>query len=555
MIQGTASSVGKSLLVAALCRIFRQDGVRVAPFKSQNMALNSFVTAAGGEMGRAQVVQAVAAGLDPQVEMNPILLKPEADHRSQVVVMGRPRGSMGFRDYRAMRPELLGVVESALDRLRADNDLVVIEGAGSPAEINLKAGEIVNMRIARLAQAPVILTGDIDRGGVFAHLVGTLALLDDEERAFVKGFFINKFRGDVSLLKPGLDFLEERTGVPVLGVVPYVKDLRVPDEDSVALETLSLSGTERAGLPAPAGGGGEVTPLLQIAVLKLPHVANFDDFDPLAAEPGVALRYVSSDDELGSPDLVILPGTKTTIADFRWMEARGLAGAVRARAAAGTPVVGICGGYQMLGASIEDPAGVEAAAGEVVPGLGLLPVRTVFESTKATHQVRANVATGRGLLAGCDGLAATGYEIHMGRSRVVGSAFAPAFTIATRSAAPPEPGSEHDGLLSEDGQVLGTYLHGLFENAGLRRALLRNLAARKGLSDSPAAQSWGHLATLDEQLDRLAAVVRENVDLPRLYEIAGLTLTASTGPDSSRYLPSPYRRGDGGEVSPPRSAR
>ncbi|CAA9285078.1 MAG: Cobyric acid synthase [uncultured Chloroflexi bacterium] len=517
MIQGTASSVGKSLLVAGLCRVFRQDGVRVAPFKSQNMALNSFVTAGGGEMGRAQVVQAMAAGLDPRVEMNPILLKPEADHRSQVVVMGRPQGSMGFRDYRALRSELLGIVEGALYHLRAEHDLVIIEGAGSPAEINLKAGEIVNMRIARMAQAPVILTGDIDRGGVFAHLVGTLALLDDEERSFVKGFFINKFRGDVSLLQPGLDFLEQRTGTPVLGVIPYVPELRLPEEDSVSLETLPL----RPGGEGDRGETGRL-PIIDIAVVKLPHVSNFDDFDPLAAEPGVGVRYVSSTEELGRPDLVILPGTKTTIADLRWMERRGLAASVHALVQAGVPAIGICGGYQMLGSSIEDPLGVEAAVGEVVAGLGLLPIRTIFEPSKSTHQVRAIVAAGSGILAGCDGLSAAGYEIHMGRSQLTGGVATPAFTIASRSGSSPVAGTEQDGLLSTEGRVLGTYLHGLFDNAGVRRALLKNLAAAKGLAHAPEAQSWGQLATLDDQLDRLAAVLRDSVDLPRLYDIAGL---------------------------------
>jgi len=513
MIQGTASSVGKSLLVAALCRIFSQDGLRVAPFKSQNMALNSFITAEGGEMGRAQVVQAIAAGLAPRIEMNPILLKPEADHRSQVVVMGSSRGSMGFRDYRALRDQLLVTVEAALGRLRAEHDLVIIEGAGSPAEINLKAGEIVNMRIARLAGAPVILTGDIDRGGVFAHLVGTLSLLDDDERAFVKGIFINRFRGDISLLKSGLDFLEERTGVPVLGVIPFVPDLRIPEEDSVWLERLP-----RAHLPS-AGA------VVEVAVIQLPHVANFDEFAPLAAEPGVALRYVSTRDALGDPDLVILPGTKTTLADLRWLRGRGLHDAITALAGRGAAVIGICGGYQMLGRVVEDPTGSESTVGDAAPGLSLLPIDTVFAQTKATHQVRAEVAVaaGPGLLAGCIGVL-TAYEIHMGRSIVdeAPGAFTPAFTVNARSGRPPEPGTESDGLLAAGGRIMGTYLHGLFENASLRQTVLRNLAAFKGRETAPEAASWGQLATLDEELNRLAQAVRTSIDLPRLYKIAGL---------------------------------
>jgi adenosylcobyric acid synthase len=537
MIQGTASSVGKSLLVAALCRIFRQDGVRVAPFKSQNMALNSFVTADGGEMGRAQVVQAMAAGLDPTVEMNPILLKPEADHKSQVVVMGRPRGSMGFRDYRALRPELLVIVEEALERLRQAHDLIVIEGAGSPAEINLKAGEIVNMRIARLAQAPVLLVGDIDRGGVFAHLVGTLALLDDDERSMVKGFVINKFRGDVSLLTPGLDFLEQRTGVPVLGVVPHVGDLNIPEEDSVWLEALPRNHS-RQGSEAPGGEGSPRGVLLDIAVVHLPRLANFDDFDPLMREPGVRVRYVRSVAELGRPDLLILPGTKTSIADLRWLEERGLAAQVRRLGEAGTPVIGICGGFQMLGQTIEDPEGTESHAGDVAEGLGFLPTRTIFGTTKATHQVRAAVRASRGLLAGCEGHAIAAYEIHMGRTtlhaqrpnpsrqsslspeQVVEPS--PAFAIQTRSGTSPEDGTELDGMLSASGSVLGTYLHGLFDNAGLRRALLRNLVALKGPGASAVQVQWGELASLDERFDRLAAIVRANLDVTRLYTIAGL---------------------------------
>lgn len=539
MIQGTASSVGKSLLVAALCRSFRQDGLRVAPFKSQNMALNSFVTRDGGEMGRAQVVQALAAGLEPSVEMNPILLKPEADHRSQVIVLGRPRGSMGFRDYRSLREEMLGVVEAALGRLRATCDLVIIEGAGSPAEINLKAGEIVNMRIAKLAHAPVVLVGDIDRGGVFAHLVGTLELLEPDERARVKGILINKFRGDVSLLQPGLEFLEQRTGVPVLGVIPYLKDLRLPEEDSVALEerrSPSLSASPLAAGNGPCATLPAMSPvpvnILDIAVVALPHISNFDDFDPLAREPGVLVRYVASPAELGRPDMVILPGTKTTIADLGWLRERGLVSAIQAFVRDGGAAIGICGGYQMLGHTVEDAQGIESAPGATVQGLHLLPLRTTFEPVKQTHQVCAVVLGDRGLLSGCAGQYISGYEIHMGRTTVSDGRSAdgatddtagPAFSVTSRSGLPPVPGApESDGLLSADGRVLGTYLHGLFDSPRLRRALLHNLATSKGLPEEVEQMDWGKLTTLDDQLDQLAAAVRSSVDIRQLYDIAGV---------------------------------
>ncbi|HID65180.1 MAG TPA: cobyric acid synthase, partial [Anaerolineae bacterium] len=334
MIQGTASSAGKSLLVAALCRIFCQDGVRVAPFKAQNMALNSFVTREGHEMGRAQVVQAQAAGLEPHVDMNPILLKPEQDARSQVVVMGRPWATLAAGEYYRRKGELWPVVTAALDRLRERYDLVVIEGAGSPAEINLRDSDIVNMAVARYARAPVLLVGDIDRGGVFASLVGTMVLLEEDERRLIKGFVINKFRGDVALLQDGLTMLEQRTGVPVLGVVPFIRDLQIAEEDSVALgEPLRRS--------LESSQGREV----DIAAIRLPRISNFDDFDALALEEGVQVRFVDGPDQLGHPQAVILPGTKSTIADLLWLRQVGLARALCELAENGTPVVGICGGY------------------------------------------------------------------------------------------------------------------------------------------------------------------------------------------------------------------
>jgi len=478
MVQGTASSVGKSVLVAALCRILKQDGLRVAPFKSQNMALNSFVTAEGGEMGRAQVVQAMAAGVEPSVDMNPILLKPEADARSQVIVRGKVYGTLPARDYYQERLRLLSIIEESLERLRASYDVVLIEGAGSPAEVNLKQNEIVNMRIARMAQAPVLLAGDIDRGGVFAALVGTLELLEPEERAFVRGFVINKFRGDVSLLKPGLDFLEARTGVPVVGVVPV--------QDGVKL--------------------------IDIAVIQFPRISNFDDFDPLAQEEGVGVRYVRDAAALGGPDLVILPGTKSTMSDLGFLRRSGLAEAVIRLARKGTPVIGVCGGYQMLGQTIHDPQGVESSQ-PCVAGLGLLPVSTTFEREKATHQVTARVADSTGMLAGATGKEVRGYEIHMGSTSGQGEA-AP-FVVLERSG---ERACLPDGCIDASGHILGTYIHGLFSNTSLRLSLLGYLAEKKGIS----LPRLGAIATQEEHLNRLAALVRGHVDMGLIYRITGL---------------------------------
>lgn len=502
MVQGTASNVGKSVLVAALCRILRQDGYRVAPFKSQNMALNAAVTIEGGEIGRSQAVQALAAGVEPSVDMNPILLKPEAGMHAQVVVRGRVWATLRWRDYYERRAVLLEVIRESLATLRASYDVVVTEGAGSPAEINLKAGDIVNMRVAELAEAPVLLTGDIDRGGVFAALLGTLELLDPSERARVRGLVINKFRGDVELLRPGLDFIVGRTGVPVLGVIPHLANIGLPEEDSVALE-------HRATAPlSPAD--------LDIVVLQLPHIANFDDFDPLAAEEGVAVRFVRAAGALGQPDLIVLPGTKSTLADLAALRRVGLDAAIVARARAGTPVIGICGGYQMLGAMIADPEGVESDE-RCAPGLGLLPLQTAFSRDKRTVRARATVTAGAGLLAGVVGASVTGYEIHMGRT--TGAAL-PALRVVERQGVTV---NDSDGAISADGLILGTYLHGFFDAPAVRGAILRNLAARKGL----APRAWG-TAPRDDPFDRLAAHVRASLDWPRLRAIIGLDEAART---------------------------
>jgi len=501
MVQGTTSHAGKSLMATALCRIFAQDGLRVAPFKAQNMSLNSFVTPDGGEFGRAQAVQADAARVAPVVEMNPILLKPEGGRRSQVVVMGKPMRVASAREYYTLKPTLWPLVAQALDKLRARYDVVVIEGAGSPAEINLKEHEIVNMRVARYADAPVLLVGDIDRGGVFASLYGTMALLEPQERALIKAFVINKFRGDPTLLDPGLDMLRQRTGVPFAGVVPYFTDIHIPEEDSLGLDTpQSQSGAH----------GNQDGALLDIAVIRLPHIANFDDFDPLRQEPGARLRYISAAAELDAPDLIALPGSKTTVADLEWLRRQRLDRAIIERRSAGTPLIGICGGYQMLGRRILDPDGVESDKPETV-GLGLLPLITIFAAEKTTHQVRAKVTAHSGLLADSADVDIVGYEIHMGRTSGESAA---AFRITERSG---EPTSSPDGALDAEGLTLGTYMHGLFHNHSLRRALLMRLAQRKGVALPPGA-----ILDLDREYDKLAALARRSVDMRMVYDMVGL---------------------------------
>ena len=503
MVQGTASHVGKSVLVSALCRIFRQDGFRVAPFKAQNMSNNSYVTREGGEIGRAQAVQAEAAGVEARVEMNPVLLKPEADNIAQVVRMGRPMVSARVKDYFGLKAQLWESVHSSLDILRGEYDIVVIEGAGSPAEINLKATEIVNMRVALYANAPVLLCGDIDRGGVFASLVGTLELLEPEERDVIKGFIINKFRGDASLLTDGLVMLEERTGIPVAGVVHHYRDIHIPEEDSVALDIPQWSNDE------------DGKPALDIAVVQLPHISNFDDFDPLAREPGVNLRYVSGADELGRPDLVIIPGSKTTIPDLAWLNSRGLADAIVDRHRQGAAIVGICGGYQMLGSHLYDPDGIESTIPEM-EGLNLLPLTTVFAGSKETHRIHGHVAGGHGLLRGASGAGITGYEIHMGRTSSEGLAMP--FRIDDRTDIPVTPDTSHDGAMDAEGRVLGTYIHGLFHNGALRRAMLEELARRKGVNLPQAEQ----LGAMDSEFDKLADWVRGSLDMDLVYSITGL---------------------------------
>ena len=499
MVQGTGSHVGKSVVVAGLCRIFQQDGFGVAPFKAQNMSNNSYVTADGLEIGRAQAVQAEAARTDCIVEMNPVLLKPESDNRSQVVVLGKPVSTLDARSYFRGTLDLWPAVTKSLDKLRDIYEVVVIEGAGSPAEINLRETEIVNMKVALYADAPVILVGDINLGGVFASLVGTLELLESEERACIRAFVINKFRGDVTLLDPALSYLTGRTGVPVAGVVPYYRDIHIPEEDSVSQEARYRQKTQTEYL-------------LDIAVIGHPHISNFDDFDPLVEDDRVRLRYVETGDPLGDPDLIILPGTKSTVADLVHLRKTGAASEVVARAHGGTPVMGICGGYQMLGTRILDPLHIESAR-EGTDGLGLLPVTTVFEGDKWTKRVTGKVASATGLLAGASDADLHGYEIHMGRTTVDlsdGSIHQP-FRVIDDLGAHPE------GAIDDAGIILGTYLHGLLHNERPRNAILEALARKKGIRLPPPAS----MESRDRQYDKLAELLRSSLDMDLIYRILG----------------------------------
>ncbi len=517
MIQGTMSNAGKSLIAAGLCRIFHQDGYRVAPFKSQNMALNSFITREGLEMGRAQVVQAEAAGIEPSVLMNPILLKPTTDVGSQVIVNGRVLGNMKAREYFRFKKQLVPEIMTAYEQLSRENDIIVIEGAGSPAEINLKQEDIVNMGLAKLTDSPVLLVGDIDPGGVFAQLIGTLVLLTEEERARVAGLVINKLRGDPTILTPGLRELEARSGKPVLGVVPYLSvDIDAEDSLSPALQKHALQAGAR----------------VDIAVLRLPHISNFTDFQALTLMEGVSVRYVSQLSELGTPDLLILPGTKSTIADLRWLRASGLAAGILKLSDKGCLVLGICGGFQMLGTVLYDPDGVEidsssglmSSGGE--PGLGLLAMETRFTGEKRRTRVDGLVLTlpSASAWATLSGAAFSGYEIHMGRSTECGTADAEgeAADVGTAFARLRDTvqGCESlDGAVC--GNVLGTYVHGLFDSEDFRERLRALLFRRKGL-EATQGNDCSYRDYKEQQYELLAAQLRKSLDMARIYEIMGL---------------------------------
>ncbi|MGM9607683.1 MAG: cobyric acid synthase [Oscillospiraceae bacterium] len=477
MIQGTMSNAGKSLLAAGLCRIFKQDGYRVAPFKSQNMALNSFITADGGEMGRAQVVQAEAAGIAPDVRMNPILLKPTTDVGSQVIVNGVVQGNMKAMEYYRAKHQYVPAVLEAYESLAAECDIIVIEGAGSPAEINLKEEDLVNMGLAKLVDAPVLLVGDIDRGGVFAQLYGTIALLEEDERRRVKGTIVNKFRGDRAILEPGLKQLEQLCGVPVAGVIPYTH-VDIDDEDSLS-ERFTRSDARK---------------LLDIAVIRLPRISNFTDFSPFERYENVSLRYVDKVADLHCPDMILLPGTKSTISDLMWLRQCGLEAAIQKVAAAGTLVFGVCGGYQMLGRSVSDPEGVEACSVTGIAGMGLLEMDTVFRGEKVQTQTRGTFGGVSGLLSGLNGMEYEGYEIHMGRSE---------------TALPP---------LVGDGNVYGSYVHGIFDGAGIADAVLQALCRQKGI-DFDSLGTFDMSAYKERQYDLLADAVRGGLDMGFVYQV------------------------------------
>ena len=498
MLQGTSSHVGKCILTTALCRIFLQDGQRVVPFKAQNMALNSYVTADGLEMGRAQVAQAEAAGLLPMVDMNPVLLKPTGNACSQVILNGRPVGNMSAREYhKGYAIKAFDAVKEALSRLDKAYDTLVIEGAGSPAEINLKDHDIVNMRVAKHLGAPVLLVADIDRGGSLAALVGTLELLDEEERAHVKGLIINKFRGDVSLFTPAIDFLEEKTGKPVLGVIPYIGDLGIDDEDSVSLEEK---------------GTGPSSDKVNIAVVQVPKISNFTDFDSLSREKDAVLYYARRPEELDGADAVILPGSKNTTEDLLFLKEQGWDKALAAFMKKGKPVIGICGGYQMMGDAVVDPDGSESDLGSV-EGLHILQGTTTFNREKLTFQVTAECQDLPFVGGSIDARNLTGYEIHMGRTDATGNDLHP-FVVTRRSEKPCE---VTVGAARRDGLAWGTYIHGIFDNDDFRRQFINGLRRQKGWQALPV--SLHYREEKEEKYDRLAAVVREALDMPTLTRI------------------------------------
>ena len=478
MVQGTMSNAGKSLLVAGLCRIFKQDGLRVAPFKSQNMALNSFITSEGLEMGRAQVMQAEAAGIEPMVCMNPILLKPTNHTGSQVIVNGEVLRNMSARDYFAFKKKLIPDIKKAFKKLEEYADIIVIEGAGSPAEINLKQNDIVNMGMAEMVDAPVLLVGDIDRGGVFAQLLGTLMLLEEKEKRRVKGLIINKFRGDKSILDPGIEMLEEKGNVPVVGVVPYM-ELSLEDEDSL---------TERFDRKSEG--------LIDIAVIRYPRISNFTDFNVFEQMPEVTVRYVTSISELHHPDMIFLPGSKNTMGDLKWMRQNGLEAAVK-KLSEDIPVFGICGGYQMLGKEISDPDGVEE--GGKIRGMELLPVSTILMAEKKRCQIEGKIERLSGLFHILSDCAFKGYEIHMGRT-----------------------GTEEKVVVTSDmnENIYGSYVHGLFDEGIIANSMIQALAEKKGI-EIENGEFEDYQTFKDKQYDKLADTLRMYLNMEEIYEMLG----------------------------------
>ncbi len=570
MIQGTSSSVGKSVMATALCRILAQDGIKVAPFKAQNMSNNSYVTADGGEMGRAQVVQAQAAGVEPHTDMNPVLLKPEADFRSQVVVNGKPIGSFEARKYWGDQTEVWTAVTEAYDRLAAQYDVIVLEGAGSPAEVNLRDRDIVNMKMAAYAEASIILVGDIDRGGVFASLLGTMELLLPEEQSLIKATLINRFRGDIELLNPLPEMIAERTGIPVAGVVPFVYDLQVKDEDGVTFSDYHPSGVETRELSSgllttnknqpeprrkaardavpdspyqqgrePEGEFNRPSANLQdvtnqpinIAVIALPRISNHDDLDPFR-RAGCRVKIVTTPNELTTANIIIIPGSKSTIADLRWMKSRGLDKAIVEAANRNVTIVGICGGYQILGKQLDDPDATETPEPQSELGIGLLPTKTVFDTTKTTRRVTIEIpAHETGPLKG-DHATGTGYEIHTGITTdtethlanlsddLSSNSFSPGEKARLKGNAEsinPSPTSQptrHDGTISPNAPIIGTYVHGIFDSPEILRRLLNTTAEIHNLPQ-PTIEDF----SLEAEYDRLAQITREALDMPLINSL------------------------------------
>jgi len=495
MVCGTASHVGKSVLAAALCRIFREDGLRVAPFKSQNMALNSFVTESGGEIGRAQAMQAEAAGTKPTVEMNPILLKPHQDSCAQVVIMGRVYKNMSAVEYHRYKKTALEIVRKAYRTLTSQYDCIVLEGAGSPAEINLMRHDIVNLRMARLARAPVILTSDIDRGGVFASLLGTLQLLSPRDRQLIQALHINKFRGDRSILEPGLVQLRRRSKKKIIGVTPYIHNLGIEEEDSVRLENPRTTIKKEANI--------------SIDVLVLPHISNYTDFDPLEREPGVRLRYIRNESFYPDSDALILPGTKNTAGDLEYLRSQGWDKKILEYHRQGGMVIGVCGGYQMLGKTIRDPGRVESNI-QSQAGIGLLDIETTFSPEKTTTQVKARSLA----IPFSQQTQINGYEIHMGSS-ILGSKASPAFEIISRNG---QSEACYDGAIDPQGRTLGTYIHGLFDNDDFRKNFLKHLRQQKNRADAEDT-NLSYAEAKEQAFTRLAKIVRESIDMKELYRI------------------------------------
>lgn len=491
MIQGTMSNAGKSIVTAALCRIFKEDGYKVAPFKSQNMALNSYITSEGLEMGRAQVVQAEAAMIEPSVNMNPILLKPTNDTGSQVIVNGKVLGNMSAVDYFKMKKDLVPHIMEAYNKLDSEYDIIVLEGAGSPAEINLKSEDIVNMGMAKMAKAPVLLVGDIDRGGVFASLAGTLMLLEEDEKEMVKGIIVNKFRGDKKILEPGLHMIEDITGVKVAGTIPYM-DVDIDDEDSLS-DRFSKKGQG----------------LVNIGIIRLPRISNFTDFTPFEYINGVNVEYIKSPREINGVDMIIIPGSKNTMEDLLWLRQSGLEASILKHASKGKIIFGVCGGYQMLGETLKDPKGVES--GGEIKGLGLLPIETIFEENKTRTQVKGRFKSVSGKLEELADAEFEGYEIHMGKSSFIGNG--EALTNIENI---------NEGTLSSEGclvgNVYGTYIHGIFDNENVTKGIVKALFKEKGL-DYSSIESVNIKDYKEKEYTKLASYVRENLDMEYIYKV------------------------------------